>query len=222
MKIILPPLITILLIAGIFIFLWAYPPVIELFKTEADFDILSPIFLIRNGALIAIGLILSFLFSGGITYDEGSKPEFKFLVPLVVGIAGGVILLLISKPIWYPKGSIYFTIIYVLVWVVAEELFFRSFLTKALMGGNEVSGGPNIFAYLVSSILYAFWFTTYYPILGSYNLLETLSIAFLFWITISIPVTGSYYYTRSLISSGITNLIIKAIIVGYGMFFFLS
>lgn len=216
MKVILPPIIAVILILVVSIFLSYFSLGIEWGKSEAEFDILSPLFLIRNGILIILGIAFSFLFSGGFASDEERKPEIKFLLPIIIGIASAGILILLLKQIWYPRGTILSIIAYILIWVVSEELFFRSFLAKSMMS-NSNPLGPNIVALFVSSIIYAFWNITYYPILANHNFMEILANSLLFFVVVALPITGTYYYTRSLISSGICNLIIKAGFIIYTM-----
>ncbi len=215
MKVILPPIITVLLIVGMVIFIGIFPLAQEWLDAEADFDLLSPLFLIRNGVLILLGFLFTFIFGDGFGKEgETNKSGFKFLLPLVLGLAGGGIFVLLVEPVFFPEGSWWTISAFVLIWVVAEEMYFRSFLTRSMMNASNPAGA-NLLALLVSSILYALWNITFYPIVGNYNIFGYLAVSFLFFLASALPVTASYYYTRSLFSSGITNLIIKGIYIGY-------
>lgn len=215
MKVILPPIITVLLIVGMVIFIGIFPPAQEWLDAEADFDLLSPLFLIRNGVLILLGLLFTFVFGDGFSKEgEPNRSGFRFLLPLVLGLAGGGIFILLVQPIFFPEGSLWTIAAFVLIWVVAEEIYFRSFLTRSMMNASNPDG-TNLIALLVSSVIYAFWNITYYPIVGNYDIFGYLAVSFIFFLALALPVTASFYYTRSLFSSGITNLIIKGMYIGY-------
>jgi hypothetical protein len=215
MKVILPPIITVLLIVGMVIFIGVFPPAQDWLDSEANFNLLSPLFLIRNGVLILLGIIFTYIFGDGFGKTrEGRGFGFRFLLPVVMGLAGAGLFVLLVEPLLFPRGSFWTISLFVLIWVVAEEIYFRSFLTRSLMNASNPDGA-NLIALLFSSVLYAVWNITYSPIVGKYDLMGYFSISVLFFFILALPVTASYYYTRSLISSGITNLIIKGIFVGY-------
>ncbi len=215
MKVILPPIVAILVIIATIFFIGWFPPGDGWLNAEGNFDITSMLFIIRNAALIVLGIIFTFMFSDGFTSkDSPQDNRFKFLLPVVMGFAGALIMILLVKPLYYPTTSTWMVILFILVWVVAEELFFRSFLTKSLMNSSNPEGA-NLMALFLSSLIYAFWNVTYFPIVLNYSLSEYLAISVMFFIGVSLPVTASYYYSKNLFSSGITNFIIKTAYVMY-------
>ncbi len=214
MKAVLPPLITIILIASAIIFLNIAPIGHEWLKSEADFDILSPLFLIRNGILIVLGIIFTFVFGGGFLWKEEFKSEVKVLLPIVAGLGGGGLLILLVGPVMYPKGNIFLNILFILIWAISEEIYFRSFLTRSLIKLSNPTA-VNVIALLISAILYSAWCLTYFPVVTSYNFIENLAIGILFFFAVALPTTASFCYSRSIISSTITNFVIKVLFIGY-------
>lgn len=217
MKAIIPPILTIALIVAIMIFVNVFPIGGEWLKSEADFNLLSPLFIIRNGILILLGVLFAQMFANKFSGDSKPLTEVSFLLPLIVGVAGGAILVILTKPLWFPQGNnIWLIILFLLITVVAEELYFRAFITETFMKISNPSGF-NLIALIFSSILYALWLLTYAPIVR-YSFIEIAPIGLLYLIIISLPITASYYYTRSVISSGITNALIKGMYLAYCLF----